>query len=138
MAEKSRSDRIEDYNHVSLLFPSDYITAADLRGRDVVVVLDKIEPRHELRRQSGKDYKPVVRLRGKDKAWVLNKTNANRIIEAVGSDETGDWEGWSITLYSCKVDYQGKRVDAIRIDPPGGAVRQPERIEAPDVDDIPF
>src|SRR5688572_18882559 len=92
-------------------FPSDYLKAADLAGRSVRVTIESVTTE-----KVGNDQKAILHFVGKDKGLVLNKTNANRIVEATGSDETDDWEGWSITLYSCKVDYQGKRVDAIRVD----------------------
>jgi hypothetical protein len=69
--------------------------------------------------------KPVLHFVGKDKTMVLNKTNASRIIEAIGDDESDTWIGWSIVLYPTKVDYAGKRVDAIRIDDRPGATKPP-------------
>ena len=49
---------------------------------------------------------------------MLNKTNANMISEIAGSDETEDWTGIPVCLFVTRVDYQGKRVDALRIDYP--------------------
>lgn len=110
------SNDINDYPHVDLLFPSDYITAADLNGRDWIGVIDKIEPRHELRRQNGKDYRPVVYLKGWTKKWVLNKTNAHTIAEMYGP-EVMNWIGKPIALYPTRVPFGNKTVDAIRIRP---------------------
>jgi hypothetical protein len=104
-------------------FPSNYLKAEDLQGRAVRVVIDSVTEE-----KIGDDRKPVLHFVGKDKGLVLNKTNANRITDAMGSDETNDWEGGSITLYACKVDFQGKRVDAIRVDDrPGTATAPPSR-----------
>lgn len=128
-------------------FPSSYLKAADLNGKAVRVVIESVSME-----KLGDDHKAVLHFVGKDKGLVLNKTNANRIVEAVGSDETDDWEGWSITLYACKVDYQGKRVDAIRVDDRPGSSKPPtnrarpavaepgEFVDAPEIteDDIPF
>ena len=125
-------------------FPSEYLKAADLNGKAVRVVIDSVTTE-----KVGDDQKPVLHFVGKDKTLVLNKTNANRIVEATGSDETDDWAGWSITLYPCKVDYQGKRVDAIRVDDRPGSSKppadRPVPVQAPDDipadvtdDDIPF
>ena len=66
----------------------------------------------------GDDNKPVARFKNKSKALVLNKTNLRSIEEITGTDETDDWRGARITLYPTRVDYQGRRVDAIRIDRP--------------------
>lgn len=103
-------------------FPSNYLKAGDLGGRAVRVVIESVTME-----KVGEDRKLVLHFAGKEKALILNKTNSNRITEAVGSDETDDWEGWTITLYSCKVDYQGKRVDAIRVDDRPGASKPAQR-----------
>lgn len=131
---------------MSQAFPSNFLKAADLNGKAVRVVIESVTVE-----KIGDDQKPVLHFAGKDRGLVLNKTNANRIIEAVGSDETDDWEGWSITLYPCKVDYQGKRVDAIRVDDRPGTSKPPstgrsrpavseEFVDAPEIteEDIPF
>jgi len=94
---------------VSVLFPSNYLRAADLNGQDVTVTIDKIS--HE---DIGDDNKPVVYFRGKKKGLVLNKTNANNIAIACG-DDTEDWIGQEITLYPTVVDFQGRSVEAIRV-----------------------
>lgn len=103
-------------------FPSDYLKAADLNGRAVRVTIDSVTTE-----KLGDDQKPVLHFAGKDKGLVLNKTNALRIVDATGSDDTDDWRGWSITLYACKVDYAGKRVDAIRVDDRPGATKAPAK-----------
>lgn len=118
-------------------FPSNYLKAADLNGRSVRVVIDSVSMD-----KIGDDRKPIVSFVGKDKSLVLNKTNANRIAEHSSSDEMDDWAGWTVTLYACKVDYQGKRVDAIRVDDRPGTAYAPkahtraaaQRAEAP-IDD---
>ena len=107
---------------ISDAFPSNYLKASDLNGKAVRVTIDSVSME-----KLGDDQKAILHFVGKDKGLVLNKTNTFRIVEAVGSDETNDWEGWSITLYACKVDYQGKRVDAIRVDDRPGATKRPDR-----------
>lgn len=109
-------------------FPSNFLKASDLQGRAVRVVIEAVTME-----KIGDDRKPVLHFVGKDKTLVLNKTNSNRIEEATGTDEMDDWQGWTITLYACKVDFQGKRVDAIRVDDrPGASVapKKPERAAA--------
>ena len=59
----------------------------------------------------------VVYFRGKQKALILNKTNASYLAAAI-ADETDDWPGHEIVLYPTKVNFQGKMVDAIRIEMP--------------------
>lgn len=131
---------------ISTAFPSDYLKAADLNGKAVRVTIESVSTE-----EVGNDQKPVLHFVGKDKGLVLNKTNANRIVEATGTDETDDWKGWAITLYACKVDFQGKRVDAIRVDDRPDASKSPDRTARPSTppvtdappplvtdDDIPF
>lgn len=103
-------------------FPSNFLKADDLAGKAIRVVIDSVTTE-----KIGDDSKPVLHFVGKDRGLILNKTNASRIVEATGSDETDNWEGWSIVLYACKVDYQGKRVDAIRVDDRPGATKPPTR-----------
>ncbi len=126
------------------------LAAADLGGKAVRVTIESVEVQ-----KFDEGEKPVLRFVGKDKSLVLNATNANRIIDAVGDDESDNWIGWSITLYPTKVDFQGKRVDAIRVDdrpgatkPPAVAARRPQAVPEPTEDiggemmpddgDIPF
>jgi hypothetical protein len=46
---------------------------------------------------------------------VLNKTNTEVLEEAFGDSE--DWPGHKTKIYSTKVDFGGKRVDGLRIEP---------------------
>lgn len=59
--------------------------------------------------------KLVISFHGKDKQFVCNKTNAARIAEVVGSDDTDDWEGKSVVLGVRKVEFKGDLVPAIRV-----------------------
>lgn len=116
-------------------FPSAYLKAADLQGRRVVVKMAGVKME-----DIGGDHKPILSFVGKDKGLVLNKTNATMIAEIVGTEETDDWAGQSIVLYPTKTDFQGKRVDAIRVDYPPPAARKPEpvAVAVEDEDAIPF
>ena len=126
---------------IGAAFPGQYLKAADLQGKRIRVVIDKVEME-----DIGGETKPVLHFRGKSRGVVLNKTNANAIWGINGSDDTDDWPGTEIVLFPSKTDFQGKRVDCIRIDPPE---RQPAPKAAPppppaeppsfaDEDDTPF
>ena len=52
------------------------------------------------------------------------------LIEICQSDETDTWHGHRIKLYVTKVEFQGKRVDGLRIDYPGA---QPKPQPAPEL-----
>jgi hypothetical protein len=65
----------------------------------------------------GDDTKPVVYFLGKNKGLPLNRTNNDALIDIIGSAESDEWVGREIVLYTTKVDYQGRRVLGIRVDP---------------------
>lgn len=125
---------------ISTAFPSNYLRAADLQGRTIRVTIDKVNME-----DIGGDTKPVLYFEGKEKGMVLNKTNANNISFAYG-DDTDDWTGGEIDLFSAMVDFQGKSVEAIRVKvPPRTATKRaatpppPAEPPARDLDDdIPF
>ncbi len=93
---------------ISEEFPSQYLKAADLGGREVRVTMANTE-----REKLGNDNKLVLYFKGKEKGLVLNKTNAGTISDAYG-DDTEDWFDNPLILFSVKTDFQGKVVDAIR------------------------
>lgn len=98
------------------LIPSKYLEAADLNGKRVAVVIERIAPRMELQSATGKkDKRPVFFLKGKEKGWVLNKTNLNRIAQVYGKNaET--WVGKTVVLYAERVESFGDMVPAVRVD----------------------
>jgi hypothetical protein len=93
---------------ISEEFPSQYLKASDLGGRDIRVTMGRVE-----REKIGTDNKLVLYFKGKEKGLVLNKTNAGTIGDAYG-DDTEDWYDQPLILFSVKTDYQGKVVDATR------------------------
>ena len=105
------------------------LKAADLRdeqgkAKAVRVTIDSVTTQ-EFEDNGQKVIKPIIHFAGKEKTLVCNRTNALRIIEAVGSDESDTWIGWSITLYPTMVDGPKGRVDAIRVDDRPGASKPP-------------
>ena len=121
-------------------FPSSYLKAADLAGRRALVTIS-----HLKMEDVGDEHKPVLYFTGKEKGLVLNRTNANVIIDITGTDETDGWCGKAIVLYVAKVDFQGRRVDAIRVDYQQAVIPTPAPPPPPvsnmwplTVDDIPF
>lgn len=120
-------------------FPSKYLKAADLQGKRVNVTIANVA----LENIGDDEGKAVVYFQGKDKGMVLNKTNANMIVEIAQTEETNDWRGVTIALFTARVDFQGKRVDAIRVDYPAGAAKVAPKPESEaDADDdgsgVPF
>jgi hypothetical protein len=105
-------------------FPGQYIKAADLQGKRVVVVIDDVRME-----DIGGEQKPVIHFRNKDRGMVLNRTNASAIVDLLGTDDMDEWAGHSIVLYPTRVDFQGKRVDAIRVDEAPKSKVQPIKAE---------
>jgi hypothetical protein len=122
---------------IGAAFPGQYIKAADLDGKRVQVVIESVDIE-----DIGGESKPILHFKGKTRGLVLNKTNGYSIAGIVGSDETDDWVGHSVVLYPSKTDFQGKRVDCIRIDPPDQPTPRrtaPKPVEPTDDDDsVPF
>lgn len=123
-----------DEMDINSMFPSKWIKAADLRGQRVLVTIDRVEMQ-----TVGEERKAVVYFVGREKGLVLNRTNSNALIEICGSADTDDWEGQQCVLYPTRVDFQGKRTDAVRIDAPpkkaAKAKRQPEPEPKPEVEE---
>lgn len=94
---------------ISEEFPSKYLKADDLRGREARVTIARVE-----REKLGDEFKPVVYFNGKEKGVVLNKTNSYAIAAAYG-DETTDWFGNDVILFSVMTEYGGKTAPAIRV-----------------------
>ena len=122
---------------VSEAFSGSYLKADTFVGKRVTVTIERVETE-----KVGDDTKQIAYFQGKEKGLVLNKTNANMIAEIAGDDEMDNWGGVRIVLYGTKTDFQGKRVDAIRVEaPPLSAKRAPAPPPvdiSPDEDSIPF
>ena len=94
-------------------FPGRFLRAVDIEGHTPVVTIARVELQ-----TLGNDRKLVVYFQGKDKGIVLNRTNFNAIEEITGQSDTDDWAGHKIKLTTQRVEYQGKRVPAIRVEQP--------------------
>src|SRR5438105_14806874 len=62
-----------------------------------------------------KDEKLVINFKGEKKGFVCNRTNAKTIAKALGSEETDEWIGKSVKLYSTEVQFGDEMVEAIRV-----------------------
>lgn len=114
---------------VSKVFSGEYLTAADLDGEDIPVVIESVT---EKKFDDGN--KLLIAFQGMEKGLVANKTNSGRIALLYG-DETEEWVGCEIVLYEDMVDYQGKTVKAIRVRGPkkkAAAVPMSQKLRADD------
>lgn len=120
--------------HFKLYFPSLYLGAHDLTGKDVVLTMRRIIV-EDLKTERGTERKPVLYFvetqkkaekdQTDEKRLVLNKTNASTIAGMYGP-ETNAWQGKRITIYAAKVSAFGKDTDAIRIRPTPPSATEPE------------
>jgi hypothetical protein len=126
---------------IRLLFPHEYLQAADLRGKDVPLTVSRVTV-DDLRTDKGTEKKPVVyfaELDAKKKKgetcpfkFVLNRTNAKTIAKALGSHETDAWVGRRIVLYPTTCLAFGSTVDCIRVREKEAPARNGARRAAPD------
>lgn len=138
-------------------YPSNFLTAEDLGGRDITITIQDIEL-EDLGQGAKKEKKLAITMAGKKKKFIVNKTNANTIAKVLGTDETDDWIGQRIIIGPREVEFQGEMVWSIRVSlrlptstqaaaaEQPAAPRQPappvqQEIQEgadPDLDDIPF
>ena len=108
--------------HFELLYPSDYVKAADLGGRELTVTIDRVE--WDAIPQAGKrekKRKPVLYLRTAKGAVLgkrlpIGKTIARQIVDVTGEKEAGKWAGKLITIFgtTCR-GVEGKQVECVRV-----------------------
>lgn len=120
----------------SELFGGKSLKAEDIQGREPVVTIESVDTK-----KFDDGPKAIIKFVGKEKALICNRTNWNAIVDITGEEDSDNWAGHKIKLVVARVDFQGKRVNAIRIDPPAPPVR-PQRttdtFTPPDDTDIPF
>ena len=112
---------------ISDAFPSNFFKADDLKNKTVSLTIESVAME-----EVGDGTKPVVYFKGQNKGLVLNKTNAAMIEEIAATDEMDDWGGVRVVLYPARVDFQGKRVPAIRVDFLAEAKADPAPVAAED------
>ena len=95
--------------NINSAFPSNYLRATDLQGRNITVVIDRVE-----KEKVGNDDRLVLYFQNKDKGMILNKTNANNIA-TLYSPETDGWCGQQLVLFEAMVDFKGQTVPALRV-----------------------
>lgn len=108
-----------------LLFPSDYLAAPDLRGKDATLTIRRVLV-EDLKTKEGTEKKGIVYFEEtkakadqdgtKEKRLVLNKTNAKTIAKMYGN-EIEKWAGCRVTLFPTTTPAFGETVDCIRIRP---------------------
>ena len=100
-------------------FSSQYLRASDIKQRGSVTVTIKHCSLEDVGTPDKPEQKPVLGFEGAKKGLVLNKTNALSIAGLYG-DETNNWIGKQIVLFTTVVSGPNGMTDGIRIQPPPG------------------
>jgi hypothetical protein len=99
---------------VDACYGSKYLSAADLGDRKIKSRIAKVHK--EPMQKEGKPDRPklVAYFSSLDKGLVLNATNKNTIVTALGKNP-GDWKGAEIGLYTALTQFGGKTVPGVRV-----------------------
>ena len=112
--------------HLELVYPSEYVKAADLKGRDVTIIIADITKEMLVMVGGKKDRKAVIHMRARNrdgspgkvlgKRWVVGKTVLRQIGAATKSTDMGEWIGKEVTMFptACR-GKEGKEVECIRV-----------------------
>ncbi len=123
--------------HWRSMFDNKYLGNWDLpEGRDIAVVIERVEAGTLTSLGGRTDKKPIVFFVGKEKGMALNKTNAKAIAGMYGHD-TAKWRDKPIAIYVTTTSSPDGMVPCIRVRPTpprkprtnGAAKAEPEREE---------
>lgn len=100
---------------MSEAFPSKYLKAdVDVPDEGSIMFTIANVQMETLGQGQDADDKPVVYFEESEKGLVLNKTNGNTLVSLYG-DDSDDWTGKRVNLFSTDVDFGGKATRAIRV-----------------------
>lgn len=109
------------------VFPSKYLKASDLQGREIPVTVSHVE----LIKMNDDQKKPVMFFEGKEKGLVVNQTLWEMIEMLTGYGDTDDWLGQRFVLFPTTTKFRGQEVACIRVKASRGAARPAERESEP-------
>jgi len=110
--------------HISQLKESKFLKKEDC-GKGILLTIDHLEQQNVAMSDQPEELKHCLVFQEDVKPLVLNNTNAQLIASITGSDETDDWHGHQIVLYTDPtVTNRGKVVGGIRARAPK---KQPPR-----------
>jgi hypothetical protein len=97
-------------------FPSNYLKAEDFaEGEEKELVISKLTLEEMTARDQSKENKPVLHFKDFGKQIVVNATNWKRIVQVTGQEDSDNWAGKKVTLYTEIVDAFGEMKPAIRV-----------------------
>lgn len=84
---------------VSEVYPSNFISAGDLDGKELRLTIDRVANKGTVKREDGSPIdKLVIYFKGSTRGFVAGPTNA-RAIRLEHGNVIEDWEGKQITIY---------------------------------------
>jgi hypothetical protein len=108
-------------------FPSRYLSSADVKNGPIIDTISFVKIELVGQGQDQKN-KPVLYLE-RNKPMVLNKTNFETLDDVFGDSD--DWGGHRLKIKLERVQFQGKTMDGLRVDPIKGAPVAPSLAGAP-------
>lgn len=90
------------------------LKAEDLGDEDLAVTITGVNVKEFDKKDGGKESKIVLSLKDQ-KDFVCNVVNSKAISKVLGTDETDDWVGKSVTLYSTEVQFGAETMLGIRV-----------------------
>lgn len=96
------------------MYPSEYLNAADLLGKEVRATIESVAMEDVPGVDGQKKPKPVVRFKSHKKRFPLPKCCAKTIAAKLGT-ETDEWIGQTIVLYPTTCMAFGQQVECIRV-----------------------
>jgi hypothetical protein len=119
---------------LSEAFPSKYLSAADISEPTVAKI--KLAEEENIKSRDGKEQRKVVLYFAKKwKPLPLNRTNFESVMDICGSDDSADFPGTEIELFTMKVQGPNGITDGVRIRAPGAAAKAKPKKTAPKGDD---
>jgi hypothetical protein len=118
---------------VNDMYPGKYLKSDDAKAAPIIATIADVQ--QELVGQ-GQDQKEkwVLHLEGQ-RPLVLNRTNAEALEEAFGDSD--DWPGHKVKIHCARVDFGGKKVDGLRVEPIVTKPKNVTKLEDDLNDDVP-
>lgn len=124
----------------TLLYPSKYVSADDLKGRRLTLTIKHLKMELLKQRNGQQEAKPILYFEKTKKGLVVNKTNLKTLQSILGTTDSNKWAGKPIVLYSTPVQFGDEIRQGIRVAAVNGVVSKKAAPVAPVVDpddDIP-
>jgi hypothetical protein len=101
----------------SEIFQTKYLSAPDLK-KPTVVEIEAVNVEQLKSREGITSTKPVLYFRGGKKAFVVNATNFDAIVDITGEVDSDNWPGHRIELHATMTSMGGRQVPCIRVRAP--------------------